>query len=197
MKMDLSNQEYYVLFKRVNQNIVVSDFTLQKMNIFKEKLIYLLKRFSESSNPSDILLLPIIFSVAKRSFFKLKKEIIAMLKQLNENNNSSKRNSNLIAGEKPNDNNINNKNGSNQNVFKYKDENEKINFLRNGELLLESIRISFNFLDVNWHEDISISAMNYIYRFFEEPLHFEFENKLHVVLLRFLTYFNYFILEIK
>lgn len=178
MKMDLSNQEFYVLFKRVNQNLVMSDFTLEKMNIFKEKLIYLLKRFSESSNASDIILLPKIFSVAKRSFFKLKKEINAMLKQLNENN--LKKNSNLNASEKTNNNNSNsNKNGL---LFSYKDESERKNYLRNGELLMESIRISFNFLDVNWHEDISISALNYIYRFFEEPLHFEFENKLHVVL---------------
>jgi hypothetical protein len=174
--MDLSKQEFYVLFKRVNQNLIMCDFTLEKMNIFKEKLIYLLKRFSESSNPSDIILLPIIFSVAKRSFFKLKKEIMAMLRQMNESN--SRKNT----GDK--NNNVN-KIGSNinkdQNLLKYKHENERKNYLRNGELLLESIRISFSFLDVIWHEDISISALNYIYRFIEEPLHFEFDNKLYVV----------------
>lgn len=180
MKMDLSNQEFYVLFKRVNQNLVMSDFTLEKMNIFKEKLIYLLKNFLESSNSSDIILLPIMFSVAKRSFFKLKKEIMGMLKQMNENNSKK-----TIVDKNNIDNKMINPNNNNQISFKYKDENERKNHLRNGELLLESIRISLNFLDVNWHEDISISALNYIYKFFEEPLHFEYENKLYVVF-----YFN-------
>jgi len=170
----------------------MSDFTLEKMNIFKEKLIEFLKRFSEISNPSDIILLPIMFSVAKRSFFKLKKEINAMLKQQNENN--SRKNFNLRTGDKT----FNNNNDSNNNIktglFKYKDENERRNFLRNGELLLDSFRVSFNFLDVSWHEDISISALNYIYRFCEEPLHFEFENKMHMVffIYLFLLFFNLF-----
>jgi len=196
--MDLSNQEYYVLLKRVNQNLVLTEFTLEKMNIFKDKLINLLKKLAETSNPSDIILLPTIFFVLKRSFYKLKKDTKIMLRQMNSKNNfndsfirknsngsaSNDKNSNLnsnINNINSNSNNNEKSNPNNQILFKYKDENEKKNFVRNGELLLESMKISCNFLDVNIHEDISISALNYIYKFLEEPIYFELDNKIHVV----------------
>jgi len=182
--MDLSNQEFYVLLKKVNQNLVLSDFTLEKMNYFKEKLIFLLKRFLENSNPSDIILLPLIFFVAKRSFYKLKKPTLMMLRQMS-NNNQNNSNSNLVNENFSKLNNSGNNLGNERNfqTLKYKDENEKKNYTRNGELLLESLNISFNFLDVILHEDISISALNYIFRFLEEPLYFQNEDKLHLVFL--------------
>ena len=179
--MDLSNQEYYVLLKRVNQNLVMTEFTLEKMNILKQKLIKLLNDITENSNPSDVVVLPKIFFVLKRSFFKLRKETIMMLRQINfsnpiENSLNRKNSSNNTSNDKFN------KNSNNFLQIKYKDENEKKNFNKNGELLLEAIKVACNFLDVSTHEDISISALNYIYRFFEEPLHFEFDNRIHVVI---------------
>jgi len=188
--MDLTNQEYYVIFKRVYENLILSEFTLEKMNVFKEKLIYLLKKLADSSNPSDIILLPTIFLVLKRSFYKIKKETMIMLKQINSKNiNDSFSNMSCDinkGGEKNSNKNNRNEDNyddskNNHTVFKYKNKNEKRNFLRNGELILKSIKVCCNFLDVNIHEDISFSALNYIFRFFEEPLHFQYDNKIHVV----------------
>lgn len=186
INMELTNQEYYTLFKRVNQNLVMSEFTLEKMNIFKNKLISILRNYIDSSNPSDILTLPIIFYVLKRSFYKLKKENLSMLKQYNSSASSidsNKRSLNSTSATSASVASAALAVKQAQMQFKYKDETEKKNHIRNGELLLESIKIACNFLDFNLHEDISLSALNYIYKFFEEPIHFEYEEKINVVIV--------------
>lgn len=161
--MKLKNEEYYILFKKVSQKILLSEFTLDKMNIFKEKLNNLLKKFSDCRNPSDILILPVIFFLLKRSFYKLKKDNQNLIKQTSTQTHISSCEIN--------------KTNKNPNQIKYKDETEKNNFIKNGSLLYDSILIAFDFLDVNIPEDISLSALNFIHKFFEEPINFEYQEK--------------------
>lgn len=175
--MELTSQEYYIILKKVNQNLIMSEFTLEKMNIFKHKLILLLKNYVENFNSSDALILPIIFYVLKRSFYKLKKENLILLRQSNFSNSSNEANKKNLNTSTTTASTT--KQGLLQ--FKYKDDAEKKNHLRNGQLLLESIKVACSFLDSNLDEDISLSALNYIYKFFEELIHFEFEDKINVV----------------
>jgi len=166
--MPLSNQEFYILLKKVYQKLNLSEYNIEKMNLFKEKLNELLGNLIECSNPSEVILIPVLFNVLKRSFYKLKKETLNLLKNSNSN-------SNIKFDIKPN------LNAKEELKFKYKDDIEKINYQKNGILLIESFKISCNFLDSNIHEDIFISALNYMHSFFEEPLNIEIQGKVTTV----------------
>lgn len=159
--MSLSNQEFYILFKKVYQKLNMIEYNIEKMNIFKEKLNEILGNLIEYSNPSEILLLPILFNLMKRSYFKLRKETLNLLRN---NMNESRRN---LGAPMINE----------ELKFKYKDETEKINHQKNGILLLDSFKITCNYLDANIHEDVFISALNYIHCYFEDSLNFEIEGK--------------------
>ena len=174
--MSLSNQEFYILLKKVYQKLNLSEYKIEKMNIFKEKLNIILENLIEYSNPSEVILIPVLFNVLKRSFYKLKKETFNLLKNSNTNSNFNNNNNNSNNSEMKI-----NLNANEELRFKYKDEIEKINHQKNGILLIESFKISCNYLDANIHEDIFISALNYIHCFFEEPLNFEIEGKVSTV----------------
>ena len=109
--MSLSNQEFYILLKKVYQKLNMIEYNIEKMNIFKEKLNEILENLIECNNPSEVLLLPVIFNTLKRSFYKLRKETLSLLK--NNSNESTRRNSfpSLM--------------GAEELRFKYKDDYEK------------------------------------------------------------------------
>jgi hypothetical protein len=165
------------------------EYNIEKMNIFKEKLNEILEKLIDCVNPSDIILLPLIFNTLKKSFYKLRKETLNLLK--NNTNENSKRNSlsfntaNLNGNCNTNSNsNANANSNSNDDLkFKYKDENEKEYHKKNGYLLLESFKITCNYLDTNIHEDVFTAALIYIYNFFEDPLYFEIDDKITSVKL--------------
>lgn len=59
---------------------------------------------------------------------------------------------------------------------------EKVHYTRNGHLLLESFKIVFGYVVKDYFEDILLSALNYIYRFFEDPISYEIDSKHYSVI---------------
>lgn len=154
---------------------------MEKINIFKEKVHKKLEDFLNYRFPSDIFIIPLVFSVLRKSFYKAKKdsEIRRNIFIENKKNNTSNANnsSNSISSNSPSSKN--NKLKSSSILQKSKENllNEKIHYTKNGQLLLESFKIIFGYIVKDYSEEILLSALNFIYRFFEEPIFYEIDSK--------------------
>lgn len=107
-----------------------------------------LEEFSEKKHLTDKLVLPFIFTLLKKAFFKLKSPANG-------------------GGKKPN------RKHSGGDI---KTDFEQIS-QKNSELMLKTFATAFNFLRVDIQEDVSLSALNYISKYLEEPLNIKINNK--------------------
>ena len=63
--------------------------------------------------------------------------------------------------------------------------NEKIHYTKSGQLILESFKIIFGYIVKDYSEEILLSALNFIYRFFEEPIFYETDSKHYQVKIKY------------
>lgn len=171
-----TNEEFYWLFIKIDSIISKAELNMEKLNIFKEKVHKKLEDFLTYRFPSDIFIIPLVFSVLRKSFYKAKKdsEIRRNIFLENKKNNSLS----------PNSNNNKNKLRSSNCLQKSKENlvNEKIHYTKNGQLMLESFKIIFGYIVKDYSEEILLSSLNFIYRFFEEPLFYEIDSKHYQVI---------------
>lgn len=179
-----SKEEFFTLLKKIDSIIFKAELTLEKLNLFKEKLHRKLDEFQNNSFQSDMFLIPLIFSVLRKSFYRGRKE-----GELRRSNNQSEAKAN-----NPNSpvNDPIKKVKSSYYLQKTRDSSnaEKNNYTRNGHLLLESFKIIFGYVVKDNYEDIMLSALNYIYRFFEDPISYEIDSRHYSVNHYFLSIIN-------
>jgi hypothetical protein len=103
---------------------------------------------------TDKVLIAFIFSALKKACFKIKSANGGMKKS------SSKH---LING--------NNSNQSlNNSAKEYKNSEFEKNQMKNAELLINLFNVALSFLRIDFQEDISLSALNFIFKYLEEKL---------------------------
>jgi hypothetical protein len=127
--------EFYVILKKINNQISSKEFNEEKLITFKEMVIGLLEEFlntSTSGYKMDKITIPYLFSVLKKSFFKLKL--------------SSKR---RVAD---------------SSITKNVDFHSK-----NSDLMVKSFDLAIRYL-TNEQEDIILAALNYLFKFLDEPM---------------------------
>jgi len=171
-----TNEEFYGLFIKIDSIIAKAELNLEKINIFKEKVHKKLEEFLNYRFPSDIFIIPLVFSVLRKSFYRAKKELenrkIIFMESRNNNNNNNN---------SPNGQSSSSKNKLRSSIYLQKSKenllNEKIHYTKNGHLLLESFKIIFGYIVKDYSEEILLSALNFIYRFFEEPMYYEIDSK--------------------
>lgn len=177
-----SKEEFFTLLKKIDSIIFKAELTLEKLNLFKEKLHRKLDEFQNYNFQSDVFIIPLMFSVLRKSFYRGRKE-------------GEQRRSNMLSEARANHpnsplNDSAKKAKSSYYLHKTKDSAnaEKVHFTRNGHLLLESFKIVFGYVVKDYYEDILLSALNYIYRFFEDPISYEIDGKHYSVinLLKFI-----------
>jgi hypothetical protein len=181
MDFKQTNEEFYGLFIKIDSIIAKAELNMEKINIFKEKVN---KKLEDNLNlnlrfPSDILLIPLLFSVLRKSFYRAKKD-----SENRRNIYMADRNINNITSLPPSgisNNNSNNKYKLRSSISLQKSKenllNEKIYYTKNGHLILESFKIMFGYIVNDYSEEILLSALNFIYRFFEEPIYYEIDSK--------------------
>ena len=167
-----SKEEFFTLLKKIDCIIFKAELTLEKLNLFKEKLHRKLDEFQNFCFQSDEFIIPLMFSVLRKSFYRGRKE--ADQRRSNMNNSEAK-------GNHPNSpiNDPGKKAKSSYYVQKTKESAnaEKVHYSRNGHLLLESFKIVFGYVVKDYSEDILLSGLNYIYRFFEDHISYEIDLK--------------------
>lgn len=160
---------------------------MEKLNIFKEKVLKKLEEFLNYNFPSDIFIIPLVFSVLRKSFYRAKKdaEIRRNVFQENKNGNNIPNNS----MNSPHSNNKTSKLMSSAFAQKSKEnlQLERTYYVKSGQLLLESFKIIFGYIVKDYSEEILLSGLNFIYRFFEEPIFYETDNKHYQVKYKFLS----------
>lgn len=174
-----SKEEFFTLLKIIDCIIFKAELTLEKLNLFKEKLHKKLDEFQSYCFQSDVFIIPLMFSVLRKSFYRGRKD--AELRRANMHNNvESKVN-------QPNSpiNDLAKKAKSSYYLQKTKDSAnaDKVHYTRNGHLLLESFKIVFGYVVRDYSENILLSALNYIHRFFEDPISYEIDSKHYSVII--------------
>jgi len=169
-----SNEEFYTLLKKIDSIILKGELTLEKLNLFKEKIHKKLDEYQNYRFQSDVFIIPLLFSVLRKSFYRNRKEGETRRSNNNPNspNNEANKKGKLTYYSQKTKDNVN---------F------DKINFTRNGHLILESFKIIFGYIVKDHSEDILLSALNYIYRFFEDPISYEIDSK-HYIVYNFLEF---------
>lgn len=157
--------DFYSLLKQINSHIAGKEFKEEKLLEFKEILLKRLEEFSEKRELDDKILLPYIFTVLKKAFFKLAKS---------QNGGQPTNKQDKLGSKSPR-----NKIESN-NKLQMQVDYEKIQE-RNCELLIKFFTVSFSFLRVDIQEDITLSALNFIFRYLEEALPIKVNNRITTV----------------
>lgn len=145
--------EFYQILKKISNYYSTKEFKEEKLLKFKEILFKRLEEFSEKKDMNDKILIPFIFHLLKKAFFKIKnsnggQKSLKMLQR--SGSDRSLDNSSSLTKTQPED-------------------NEKMQ-ITNNELLIKFFTVSFLFLRVDIHDDIALSSLNYINKYFEETL---------------------------
>jgi hypothetical protein len=130
--------EFYLILKKINNQISSKEFNEEKLISFKEMVLVLLEEFLTTSETSgqkmDKITIPYLFTVLKKSFFKLK--------------SSSKR--------------------------RLADPSITSDFyIKNTELMVKSFDLAIKFLTNELQEDIILAALNYLFKFLDEPMNIQ------------------------
>ncbi len=139
--------EFYQILKKFNNFFTTKEFVDDKLNNFKELLYTRISEFAEKKELSDRILIPYIFALLKKVFFRVKTSNGAKEKKRRQSTSS--------LPPTPSDESR---------------RNEEILRNKNTELLIKFFKISFSFLRNDLHEDISLSALNFIFKYLEESL---------------------------
>jgi hypothetical protein len=128
--------------KRIYNQISSKEFKEEKLISFKEYTIGLLEELlsSNQNDKLDRITIPYIFTVLKKSFFKLK--------------TSSKR-----------------RGFTESNSAKSLEIQQK-----NSELMVKSFDIALKYISTDLHEDIILSALNYLFKFLDEPISISYKD---------------------
>jgi hypothetical protein len=167
--------EFFQLLKKINNFISTKEFKDDKLITFKELLYKRVEEFSEKKDLSDKILMPYIFAVLKKSFFKIKSS--------NGGNTSSRFGKKNL---KRNSTEANYLNMNSKGLSLFSSGANQSNSIENSEgknllLLIKFFDISFLFLRVDIQEDISLSALNYIVKNLEDNMQLVIDNKLTTV----------------
>ncbi len=151
--------EFFQILKKFNNCFTTKEFVDNKLNNFKELIYTRVSEFAEKKDLSEIIIIPYIFALLKKVFFKMK---------TSNGNRDRRRKStpslkNLIA------------------ITEESKKNEDFLKIKNSELLIKYFYISFSFLRNDIHEDISLSALNFIFKYLEEALIFHVNGKVTTV----------------
>lgn len=151
--------EFFELIKKINNYISTKEFKEEKLILFKELLYKRVEEFSEKIELNDKILLPYIFNVLKKAFFKIRSSNGGMSTKYNQKRNSIRKTS---------DANLNK-----NKILELENNQEK-----NSALIVKYFVISFLFLRVDIQEDISLSALNYIVKHLEENVQVVIDGKM-------------------
>jgi len=148
--------EFYQILKRLTDFMSTSEFREGKLIKFKEILVNRLQETADKIDSTDKILVPFIFGTLKNAFFKTQ----------SQNGGGSR---------------YNKKKGSsrNQNDEKNKQKNLDIETSqqKNVDLLTNCLIVAFAFLRNDIHEDVCLSALNYIHRNLEEFINIPVNSK--------------------
>lgn len=185
-------EEFYNLFIKIDSIISKAELNMEKLNIFKEKVLKKLEEFLNCNFPSDIFIIPLVFSVLRKSFFRAKKDSELRRNIFQENNKNLANNpNNSISSAYSSNKNSKLKSSTLTQKSKENLQTERIYYIKSGQLLLESFKIIFGYIVKDYSEEILLSGLNFIYRFFEEPIFYETDHKHYQVKK---LYINLFIL---
>ncbi len=151
--------EFFQILKKFNNCFTTKEFVDNKLNNFKELIYTRVSEFAEKKDLSEIIIIPYIFALLKKVFFRMK----------TSNGNRDKRRKSIPSVK------ILNKEESKK--------NEDLIKTKNSELLIKYFFISFTFLRNDIHEDISLSALNFIFKYLEEALIFYVNGKPTTVII--------------
>ncbi len=181
-----SKEEFFTLLKNIDCIIFKAELTFEKLNLFKEKLHRKLEEFQNFSFQSDVFIIPMMFRVLGKSFYRGRKDGVLRRTNLLSEAKGIHPNSPVNYSTKITK-------SSSYYLLKTKDtvNADKLNHTRNGHLLLESFKIIFGYIVKDYSEDILLSALNYIYRFFEDPITYEIDSKHFSVIIFFFIYLNF------
>ncbi len=177
-----SKEEFFTLLKKIDCIISKTELTLEKLNLFREKLNKKLFEFQTYRFQSEIFIIPLMFSCLRKSFYRGRKE--SELRRLNNFSIETKSNNyNIINSLNNLSYPINDKKGKNSYSIQKKENycNDNKYYSRGGCLLLESFKIIFGYIIKGNTEDILFCALNYIYGFFEDPISYEIDSKYDTV----------------
>jgi hypothetical protein len=64
--------EFFVILKRISKFICNKDYTIEKLQVFKEKLIQIFENLIDFKEFHDIVVIPFLFEIFRNIFFKTK-----------------------------------------------------------------------------------------------------------------------------
>jgi hypothetical protein len=141
--------EFYQILKRLTDFMSTSEFREGKLIKFKEILVNRLQETADRMESTDKILVPFIFGTLKNAFFKSQ----------SQNGGGSRYNKKKGSLKNPNDERN-----------KAKNLDIETTQIKNLELLTNSLNVAFLFLRNDIHEDVCLSALNYIHRNLEENI---------------------------
>jgi hypothetical protein len=184
--------EFYQIIKKINNYFSTKELKEDKLINFKEILLRRLEEFSEKKELTDKILIPFIFTALKKACFKIKSLNGSMRRNSSKNiinGNSIKDIQQKDTKDNFKDQSLNNSN-SIKNITPDLEKNQvQINNMKNTELLLNLFEVTFSFLRIDIQEDISLSALNYIFKYLEDSLSISINGKGTTVSI--FKYFNY------
>ncbi len=148
--------EFFKILKRLNDFINTSEFKEAKLIKFKEILTNRLQESLDRIETTDKILVPFIFGTLKNAFFKTQNQ-----------NGGGSRNKKKHSSSKISSDEINK-----SKTLDF----ETVNF-KNVELMTRCFVLAFSFLRNDIHEDICLSALNFIHRYLEENFPIIVNNK--------------------
>lgn len=165
-----TKEEFYGLLKKIDGIIFKAELNLDKLNSFKEKIHKKLDEYLNSRFQSDIFIIPLMISVLRKSFYRSKKESELRRTTMSIENKATNMNYTYQASEQ------------HSKKVKYSGmNNDKAPYTKNGHLLLESFKIIFSYIVKDHCIEILLNALNYIYKFFEDPISYEIDSKYFLV----------------
>jgi hypothetical protein len=122
---------------------------------------------------TDKILIPFIFTALKKACFKIKSVNGGMRRNSSRNlinGNSTKDLQQKETKDIFKDQSFNNSNSIKNSISDIEKNQVQTNHMKNTELLINLFDITFSFLRIDIQEDISLSALNYIFKYLEDSL---------------------------